>query len=258
MRHEPRHWYDLPRYYDAVYSDTTGEEARFLSDVFARYGPGRVGKVLEPACGTGRIVHALARRGHEVTGFDVNEKMLAVARRRAARCGARILAMDMAGFAIGDRFDAACCGVSSFRHLASEGAAVGHLRCVADHLEPGGVYVLGLHLTEYGDRGFRHERLVGTSGRAEVVLNTRIFPADRSRRLQRLRSRLSVAQGGRVERYEATWWLRTYDARELAATIRASGRFSHVATFDYDYDAGKAVELDGDRLDRVVVLVNQR
>jgi SAM-dependent methyltransferase len=39
-------------------------------------------KVLEPGCGSGRMLDALAGHGLEVTGIDVSEPMLELARRR--------------------------------------------------------------------------------------------------------------------------------------------------------------------------------
>jgi ubiquinone/menaquinone biosynthesis C-methylase UbiE len=43
-----------------------------------------VGGALELACGTGRIALALANIGLEVTGVDISEGMLSVARRKMA------------------------------------------------------------------------------------------------------------------------------------------------------------------------------
>ena len=69
-------WYDTPRYYDAVFSADDEVEGRFLEELLRRHGTarrrgGRV-RVLEPACGSGRMVLELARRGFEVTGFDAS------------------------------------------------------------------------------------------------------------------------------------------------------------------------------------------
>jgi 2-polyprenyl-3-methyl-5-hydroxy-6-metoxy-1,4-benzoquinol methylase len=42
------------------------------------------GPVLELACGTGRIALALAEKGLDVTGVDISDGMLTVARHKAA------------------------------------------------------------------------------------------------------------------------------------------------------------------------------
>ena len=64
-------WYDLPRYYDIVFEADTRAEADFLEAMAERWGRG-AGRILEPACGSGRLVEEMARRGHAVTGFDTN------------------------------------------------------------------------------------------------------------------------------------------------------------------------------------------
>ena len=45
------------------------------------------GRILDLACGYGRIAVPLARRGFQVTGLDLSEPLLAVARERAAQAG---------------------------------------------------------------------------------------------------------------------------------------------------------------------------
>src|SRR5437588_4376384 len=53
-------------------------------------------QILDLPCGQGRHAIELARRGYEVTGVDLSEAMLSVARERAERTGVR------ARFVLGD------------------------------------------------------------------------------------------------------------------------------------------------------------
>src|SRR5919199_2923924 len=46
------------------------------------------GRVLELACGSGRVALPLARAGHMVVGFDTSPHMLGLARQKAAAVGA--------------------------------------------------------------------------------------------------------------------------------------------------------------------------
>ena len=86
MPTEQRDWYDTPLYYDIVFDDGTRQEADFLEGAFARYaGKGR--RLLEPACGSGRLALEMARRGWEVSGFDGNAHMIAFAKERMASAG---------------------------------------------------------------------------------------------------------------------------------------------------------------------------
>src|SRR5690348_9160382 len=47
-------------------------------------------RVLELACGTGRVLLALAEDGHDCTGIDASAAMLEIARRHAAERGVEV------------------------------------------------------------------------------------------------------------------------------------------------------------------------
>lgn len=95
----PLDWYQEPLFYDMIFEDETVEEANLLLAAHARFALPRPGGAadadaaplwfLEPACGSGRLVVELARRGHCVTGFDLNAGALAYCRQQlqAARGG---------------------------------------------------------------------------------------------------------------------------------------------------------------------------
>ena len=70
-------WYDHPEYYDLSLRDETPLEARFVGAACRKYCEFPVRRLVEPACGSGRLVVELAARGYDVTGIDLNEKALA-------------------------------------------------------------------------------------------------------------------------------------------------------------------------------------
>ena len=67
-----------------VYADYTKKETRFIEGIMRRHGPKLDGpmRVLEPACGSGRLLESLAARGHVVHGFDLNKHQIAFAKDR--------------------------------------------------------------------------------------------------------------------------------------------------------------------------------
>lgn len=275
-------WYDHPRYYDAVFDCDTPVEADFLETMARRHlrtrraaagtggdtCPTRL-RVLEPACGSGRLLLELARRGHRVAGFDLNPHMLAYARERLARenVTARIWQADLAGFEPPrPRCHLAFCLVSTFKYLLTESAALDHLRRVADSLQTGGLYVLGLHLTDYTHRRPCHERWVSDKPGLNVVCNTRTWPACPRQRLEAVRSRLRITEttaGGsgavvRRREIETRWTFRSYNARQLAALLRAVPAFELVVVHDFHYDPAWTTTIDGGQWDLVLVLRKRR
>jgi len=255
-RYEPLDWYDAPLYYDIIFDTGTRSEADFLEDVLAQHGESEGWDVLEPACGSGRLVAELARRGYDVTGCDINVHMLRYARRRLQRrsLNAELLHQPMQSFVRPRSFDLAHCLVSTFKYLLSHDDAAAHLKSVARSLRPGGIYVLGLHLTDYDDDRPDTERWTGSRGGVHVTCNIRAWPADRRRRIEELRSRLTVRRSDAVRHYETNWRFRTYNLGELRALLRAVPQLEHVATYDFEHDITKPRELDGRRLDVVLVL----
>ncbi|MCA8979673.1 MAG: class I SAM-dependent methyltransferase [Planctomycetes bacterium] len=221
-----------------------------------RFGRPRGRRALEPACGSGRLVDALAARDWKVQGFDLSRPMLDHARARLARSGrsARLFEARMEDFRARGTVDLAHCLVSTFKYLLSEAHARAHLECVARSLAPGGVYVLGFHLSEYEVDKRTRERWVVRDGKTEVVCNIQSWPPDGRTRLERVRSRLRVTEGGRERRTETYWNFRTYDARQVRRLLRSVPALEHVATYDFTYDLTAPRELDDDQLDLVLVL----
>lgn len=251
-------WYDTPRYYDLVFDPDTEREAEFLEAVFERYGRARGARrrVLEPACGSGRLVCAMARRDWEVTGSDLNGNMIDYARTRVVEEGldARLSRADMADFRPRGKFELAHCLVSTFKYLLSAKEARSHLECVARALAPGGIYVLGLHLSDYATSSRVRERWVVERAGTHVVCNIQTWPPDRAKRTERMRSRMTVKEDGHVRRCETLWEFRTYDSAQLRRLLRSVPDLEHVATYDFQYDIEDPTELSDELFDVVLVL----
>jgi SAM-dependent methyltransferase len=195
----------------------------------------------------------MGKRGWRMTGFDLSEGMVAMARKRAPRAEVRGQAMQSFRVPRGG-FELAFNLLSTFKHVLSERDARAHLRLMADALRPGGLYLLGVHLSEYEDRQRRRERWEASRGRVHVVCNLQRWPADPARRRERVRSRLKVTEHGVTSGYETHFAFRTYDVDQLGALLRSEKRFAHVASYGFDHDIERPIDLWGNRLDFVLVL----
>lgn len=265
MRYEPFDWYETPRFYDIVFDVTTEPEADFLAEVYDRHAAdGRTRRprargttapkprCLEAACGTGRLLLAMAERGFDADGFDASEGMVRYARERLN--GGRVWRDTMQSFQWRGRYDCAFNLLSTFRYLASEEEASDHLKRVADALVAGGVYILGLHTSDYTYRRKRRERWVGERGGAEVVCNIQSWPVDRMTRTEAVRSRMKVTERGQTRGYETSWTFRTYDLDQLRRLLSSEPRLDLCATYGFDHDPDGERDLDDGRDDHVLVL----
>lgn len=254
--------YDYPEYYDIIFDEGSEEEADFVEAVWEAFGRKRRRglRVLEPACGTGRLAIELARRGHRVCGFDASAAMLAYAKKRARAGGIRVsLSEDrMEAFSLSaPQVDLVVSLISSFKYLLTESQAQAHLQLVGEALAPGGLCLLGLHLTDYERDHAVHERWVAHRAGVKVVCNTRTWPADRRRRRERVRSRLTVDDGGEdaaPRRHESEWEFRTYNAAQLRRTLSRIDGLEIVAAYDFGYDLRAPRALDDSQEDIVLVL----
>src|ERR1700730_3546322 len=209
--------YDYPQYYDIAFQVYTRREADFIEAACRKYCPFDVHRLLEPACGTGRLMARLAARGYQVTGFDLSQPALTYLRRRLARrrLHAETFEAEMSNFRLGRPVDAAYCTVSTFRHLLTEQAARGHVESVVGSLRPGGIYVLGLHLLASPADKADIERWTERRGEIKVTVPLRMLRSDRRRRLEKLRVCLLVRRGSKELRLQHEVQFRTYTAAQF-------------------------------------------
>ena len=60
--------YDHPQYYHLSYSHGMAEEIRFIIKLLTKYLTPPPSTILEPACGTGRVLVPLAEAGYSCAG----------------------------------------------------------------------------------------------------------------------------------------------------------------------------------------------
>jgi ubiquinone/menaquinone biosynthesis C-methylase UbiE len=95
------------------------------------------GRALDAACGTGRHARRLVELGHEVTGVDQTEEMLALARDHVPE--AQFIHADLAELPLeDDSFDLAVCALA-LEHFSDLGRPIAELARV---LRPGGRLIL--------------------------------------------------------------------------------------------------------------------
>ncbi len=102
-----------------------------------------VHSVLDAGCGTGRVAMELARRGIDCVGVDLDERMLAVARRAAPQL--RWIEADLAGLDLDRRF-AAVVLAGNVLLFVTPGTEAAVLERMTAHLEPSGLLVAGFSL----------------------------------------------------------------------------------------------------------------
>ena len=249
-------WYDHPQYYDMAFREDTGLEADFIEAAGRKYCGFPIRRLLEPACGSGRLVVELAARGYRVTGIDLNEPALKYLRQRLARrkVKAKVVHGDMTQFTLPQPVDIAYCFLNSFRHLLSESAARNHLQCVARNLRPGGLYLLGMHLVPPDAHDESIERWVVREGRTQVSTDLRVASTDHRRRVEKMRVSLLVRRGEKLWRFRSEFELRLYNAAQIRRLFAGVPEFELCDVYDFWYEIDEPLELDDEISDTVFVL----
>ena len=128
------------KYYDLLYNDKDYEaECDLVQDLLQKNSRGKVATILDAACGTGGHAVPLARRGYEITAFDVSPVMLQQARAKTTRVAFH--QMDLRTFDIGKEFDACLCMFAALNYLTRNSEILAALLNVRKHLKRDGLFV---------------------------------------------------------------------------------------------------------------------
>lgn len=141
-------WADL---YDEIHSHHEPAMIDLLAEL-----AGEGGSALELAVGTGRVAVPLSERGVQVTGIDLSKEMLAVLASKES--GVTAIHGDMAEFDLDRRFSLVYIVFNSLFALSSQDRQVACFRRVAEHLEPGGRFLVDCFvpdLTRFDDQNTR-------------------------------------------------------------------------------------------------------
>lgn len=232
-------FYDDALVYDVLHAPGTTTEVAGLEMIERRFVPeslrARRRRWLEPACGTGRYLHAAARRGTDVVGFDLLEGMIEFAAARAPSGepdygSSEFFVADMTEFAgrVGARSVTLAFNlINTIRHLPSDKAMCDHLAEVSRVLAPGGVYVVGLSLTAYGNEPPSEDVWSGRRGSLGVTQIVQYIPprteGNSHTRSERVISHLVIERPGGTEHRDSAFTLRTYSLSQWTELLGRAG-----------------------------------
>jgi ubiquinone/menaquinone biosynthesis C-methylase UbiE len=136
------HLYQAPRIYDAIMGSLASGD--WLDYYLSHTRDGS--RVLELACGTGKLAIPLAEAGRRVTGLDLSPEMLALARTKGSERSVDVTWTlgDMTDFDAPEPFETVIVATQSLSHLHERTQLERFFRCVRRALAPGGTLLLEL------------------------------------------------------------------------------------------------------------------
>lgn len=141
----------LAEFYDRLnHSVDYAEWARDISSFLTSRGISEDARLLDIACGTGKMTLELSERGYNMTGVDLSPEMLSVAQNACAERGfyPLLVCQDMTCLELSDTYDAAICCLDSVNYIPSKRALDAFFTRAAEHIRSGGYLFFDVN-TEY-------------------------------------------------------------------------------------------------------------
>jgi ubiquinone/menaquinone biosynthesis C-methylase UbiE len=244
------HEYDLIAPFYDIEHDRFSEDL----DMYSNYAELSGGKILELACGSGRILLPLAQEGYELTGVDSSERMLEIAQQRlqeedlADRC--QLVQQDMRTLQLGQKYRLAILGLGSLGHITTRKDQQSTLAAVRAHLSHGATLIIDI---SNGDARYMedlsgHVLHQGTWPTQDGYYYTHfVSPASSSEKhlLELTHFYERHQQGGPVERTIITTMLYLFERNELELLLEQAGFV--VKDVYGDYELGP-FDLDSPRM----------
>lgn len=154
---------DFAEVYDTFMDETPYEEwGSFVADSLKNAGI-EDGLVLDLGCGTGTLTELLAKKGYDMIGVDLSDRMLNIAMEKRERSGLDILYLlqDMREFELYGTVRAVICLCDSLNYLLEEEELLATFRLVNNYLDPGGLFLFDFNTV------YKYETVIGDTTIAE-------------------------------------------------------------------------------------------
>ncbi|MBA2396611.1 MAG: class I SAM-dependent methyltransferase [Ktedonobacteraceae bacterium] len=221
------------------------EHAHFSEDLdlYRNFAELSGGKILELACGSGRVLLPLAQEGYEVTGVDSSAAMLALARTQieAAGLGARCTLewQNIITLHLEQKFRMAFIALGSFAHITTRKEQMLALKAIHAHLSPGGTFIIDIsnadarYLEDLGGHMLHQATRERDDG---TFLTHFVSPATATDRhlLELTHFYEEHRQGGPVHRTTVTTHLYLFERNEMELLLERAGFAVKDVYGDYD------------------------
>ncbi len=133
--------YSDPFFYDLEY-DIRKDDIIFYIEQCQMFKSSKPLNILELGCGTGRISAPLARCGFNVTGVDIDKKMLKLAEQKSHGLGIEFIETNFIDLNLGRKFDVVLMPYNAFQHIHSDGDVNKFFNNLKTHMKQGSRFIM--------------------------------------------------------------------------------------------------------------------
>ena len=211
---------DFAYIYDKLINDVDYKEwADYYFKIFQRYGLSpKLG--LDLGCGTGNLTVELASRGIEMTGVDLSEDMLMVAREKSEGLDILYLNQDMTEFELYGTVDFIVSSLDCINYITDKRDLQRVMKLANNYLEPGGLFIFDIN-TRY-----KLENVIGDN--TFILEDDDCFCSwqneyDKRRKLSDFYLTFFLKDGENYTRFDEHHTERAYEIEEIKSLIESSG-----------------------------------
>lgn len=226
--------------YDEVNKDVDYSRwADFIESIVRDHAVTRPELVLDLGCGTGRMTIELGRRGYDMTGVDISEQMLDVARKCGIAAGLddRMLwlCQDMCDFELYGTVDLTVCCLDCLNHLTSPADLDRCLSLVHNYLIPDGLFVFDINGRAKFEQVYGNECYVIEQDHSFCVWQNNYD--SRSRICDFYITLFNENKSGSYDRFDEVQTERMYTVRAMRSHLERSGFEVIGAYSDFSFTA---------------------
>jgi SAM-dependent methyltransferase len=206
--------------YDELINDVNYEEwLDYYFKIFQRYGlKPKLG--LDLGCGTGSLTTLFADKGIEMTGIDLSEDMLMVAREKAEGRDILYLNQDMCEFELYGTVDFIVSSLDCINYITDKRDLLKVMKLVNNYLDPGGLFIFDIN-TDY-----KLEHIIGNN--TFILENDNTFCSwqneyDKKRKICDFYLTFFSEEDGMYHRFDEEHSERAYSIDEIKAVIEGAG-----------------------------------
>ncbi|OXS80468.1 class I SAM-dependent DNA methyltransferase [Domibacillus enclensis] len=191
------------------------------------------GSLLDIGCGTGELAVRFARAGYRVTGIDLSDEMLAVARDKADQhqVSMPLFQQDMREMEGLGLFDIAAIFCDSLNYLETEEDVERTFRSVFAHLKEGGLFLFDVHSVFKVNEVFTSQTFADAGEDVSFIWNA--FPGEEADSVEHELTFFVQAENGTYERFDELHRQRTFQPEQYKDWLIKAGFTVESITADF-------------------------
>jgi len=181
-------------------------------------------KVLDVACGTGEFSVRLAAKGYQVTGVDLSDEMLAIAKAKADQYGLAIpfYQQNMIELDTGEQYDGIVIFCDSLNYLHAEMDVQSTFQQVYKQLKQGGLFMFDVHSVYKMEHIFAGQTFADVQDEVSYIWNS--FEGKEAHSVEHeLTFFVKEEESDQYERFDEDHYQRTYPIEKYETWLKEAG-----------------------------------